>query len=252
MHLFSGSHNRPDGIAAKAKAPKQLVDVTPLDTLVQRRISHAVVHEQGASYGTVHRVQVDELSLEDLAVYYFERVKDKYDLEVMETYNPKDKTTTLEIRMTEPQDITDFCSFEVFAPINTAVGALRYKLGRSSNIDLIVVGVIKLRYIDNKHTPGCVTFEVDVQTCKINGATGSITGPHLNDREWLKKKPNMDKVLGHARKQARGASLTIPTHSTYTTPAPPRRCAGCRSSTSSSSAAGATSPTTSTRSCLES
>ena len=59
-----------DRIAAKAKAPKQLIDVSPLDTLVQRRISHAVVHEQGASFGTVHRVYVDELSLEDLAVYY--------------------------------------------------------------------------------------------------------------------------------------------------------------------------------------
>ena len=76
-----------------------------------------------AWFGTVHRVYVDELSLEDLAVYYFNRVQQKYDLEVTETFDPKDKTTVLEIRMTEPQDITDFCAFEVFAPIATLFAA---------------------------------------------------------------------------------------------------------------------------------
>ena len=46
------------------------VDGRPLDTLVQRSIAQAVMGELGASFGRVHRIQVDALSLSDLAPAY--------------------------------------------------------------------------------------------------------------------------------------------------------------------------------------
>ena len=64
-------------------------------------------------------------------------------------------------------------------PANTGTGALRYKLGRKSNTDAVVVSPLKFFFSDTKHTPGTVHFQVEVSTCKINGATGALTPPHL-------------------------------------------------------------------------
>ena len=42
-----------------------------------------------------------------------------------------------------------------------------------------MVALLKFFYSDTKHTPGTVHFHVEVSTCKINGATGALTPPHL-------------------------------------------------------------------------
>lgn len=83
------------------------------------------------------------------------------------------------------------------------VGALRHKLGRSSNQDLVVVSPLNMWFEDNAHTPGCVNFKVEISTCKINGATGSLTPPHLGERSrnLLKSAYYKDRIITYAREK---------------------------------------------------
>ena len=52
------------------------VDARPLDSLVQRKISHAVSNELSCveSFGRVHEISIDALQLRDLAENYFKSV----------------------------------------------------------------------------------------------------------------------------------------------------------------------------------
>ena len=119
---------------------------------------------------------------------------------MIEVYNPKDKTTLRELRISDPRAVGRYCSFESFMGKKGGVGSLRFKLGRKSNEDLVVVAPLKMRYIDNKHTPGCVTFEVEFDTSKINGKTGSFTPPH-EVTGLLKRADYCNSVVAYAREQ---------------------------------------------------
>ena len=66
-------------------------------------------------------------------------------------------------------------------------------------MDIVVVAVVKLIAVDDGTRPGMVLFQAVVETCFINGATGSITGPH--QVRGLLKDPNyMNTVITHARR----------------------------------------------------
>ena len=120
-------------------------------------------------------MQVFALTLGDIAKFYLERTAMRYGLEIVKQFNAHDKTTTYELMMDEPETIGNFCSFEQLMPARTASKALRYKLGRASNEDASMVGVIYLRYIQGgKRTKGLVKFDAEYQTYWINGCTGNM------------------------------------------------------------------------------
>ena len=162
---------------AEAAAPHINVNVSALDTLVQRTMANSVMREDGNSAsGEIHTKQLDILGLLDVAVYYMETIAARYNLEIKKARNPSDNVTTSELRITEPEVVADFCNFEAFVPRRT--GARSWRVS-NKGYDLRIVGVVKLRFYDNKHLKGTVTFETSYQTLFVNGVTGELRGPHL-------------------------------------------------------------------------
>ena len=180
------------------------VDARPLDSLVQRKISHAVASELSCveTFGRVHEIPIDALQLRDLAVAYFTWVAARFNLTPRVVYDPKSRKTCNELRIKNPDDVGEFCNFEAFMK-HGGVGALRFALGRKSNVDAVVVSPISMWYEDNAHTPGCVNFTVEVSTCKINGATGSLTPPHLGaqSKNLLKTDAYKNRVITYVREK---------------------------------------------------
>ena len=177
------------------------VDGRPLDTLVQRSIAQAVMRELGASFGRVHCIPVDALSLSDLASAYLKSLSARFGVALHENFDKP--VTTVGLQLTDPSQVGEFLAFERFMPANTGTGALRYKLGRKSNTDAVVVMPLAFFYSDNKHTPGTVNFHVEISTCKINGETGELTPPHLgeNSKNKLKTEEYKNRVIVYAREK---------------------------------------------------
>lgn len=176
------------------------VDVRPLRTLVQRSIAAAVMKDKNSAFGHVHEINLDALALRDLAMYYIKSIGEQFKVPIKEQYNPKDKINTVEVRLKEPEDIGEFCSFETFLPKSVGKKSLRFKIGRKSNSDAAIVAVIMFRCFDNRRVPGCVTFQVEFHTCHINGTFGTFTTPHLS-KGLLKDRAFLDGVVGYARAQ---------------------------------------------------
>lgn len=175
------------------------IDARPLQTLVQRSIAHSVMKEMSATFGRVHLIPVPALELGDLAKAYLHSLAEHYDVERTEV--TRRSVTTVEVLLSEPDQVGAFCQFERFMPSKTGMGALRYALGRSSNTDAVVVMPLVFIMSDNKHTPGCVTFHVEVSTSKINGETGALTPPHLGSKSKNKLKTDeyLNRVITYAR-----------------------------------------------------
>ena len=133
------------------------VDVRPLDSMVQRTIARTILMNKGNSFGLTHIVPIDALTLGDLARYYIDKTAEKYG-EVRESYDPKSRVTTRELRISKPEELGEFCSFETFMPEHKGFKSIRISGGRKSDTDMLVAAVIKLRNMDIKHTPGCVQF----------------------------------------------------------------------------------------------
>ena len=107
------------------------VDARPLDSLVQRKISHAVANELSCveSFGRVHEISIDALQLRDLAESYFKSVVARFGLTPKVVYDPRSRVTSHELRIKNPEDVGEFCAFEAFMK-HGGVGALRHALGR--------------------------------------------------------------------------------------------------------------------------
>lgn len=202
-------HVTPDLIDAyfseqKAHVARSIsVDVRPLDLAIQRTIAASAVNiiddTSRGGFGRKTVTPIEILSLKDLAVYYMQRMSKAFGMAPREFYDPESKATTIELRLSDPEQIGTFCSFENFLAQNTAVKSLRYRCGRSSNYDMVIVGCVKLRYRDTKHLgPGAVLFELEFETAKINGITGELVGPHQT-RGWLKVTEHITALRTYAR-----------------------------------------------------
>jgi hypothetical protein len=153
------------------------------------------------TFGHVHELEIGALSLRDVGVHYFNTVLERFNLTPSYVYAPDGDVLTTELMIKDPNDCAAFCSFEQFSMKETAVGALRFALGRKSNTDFGVVSPINLFFADNKHVPGCVSFKIEWSTSKGNGDTGEIRPPHLGDasKNPLKKAAYLNKVYAYAR-----------------------------------------------------
>jgi len=191
------------------------VDVRPLDNIIQRSLAPTILGARNNSFGLTHTVHVGALTLSDLAAHHLRTVAEQFQVPIKEVYNPKDKSTTRELRLGDPKHLGEFCAFEKYMPPRHGVKSVRF-LKRG---DLVAVGVIYLRYYDNKREPGCVTFEYEVQTVKINGTTGSLTPPHLAQSSGHVELLKTDEHKGRVADYVRGlVPLTHPLHANGWTP----------------------------------
>ena len=126
---------------------------------------------------------------------------ERYALQPQYMHEPHGDEVTYELQIKDPSAVGDFCAFEKFLPEKTAMGALRYNLGRASNLDFVVVSPINMFFTDNKLQEGMVTFKVEFSTTKGNGITGVMTPPHLgeNSKNPLKTASYRNNLLAYAK-----------------------------------------------------
>jgi hypothetical protein len=177
------------------------VDPRPLITLVNRSIAYAmttVMKENNDSFGHKHILPIPELSLLDLAKHFMQHTLHTHTHLARKTeYDPTRRQEVTELRFPTPRTIGDFCSFQDRLP-DTGYKSLRFRLGRKSNVDMVVVGSLSLRYYDNRSIPGLVTFEASFETARINGIYGHLTGPHQVSGH-LSKPSNMNALRTYVR-----------------------------------------------------
>jgi len=186
-----------------ASRVKVAVDVTPLNTMVQRRMSVQAMKEQGelmTSFGAVHIVPIEELSLKDLAEYYITTMAARYKVQVDESFDPKTKVTTKGLRL-NVNEAGEFCSFEMLPSAKlTGIKNIRFNIGRKHDFTVIIIPLLYLRYKDNTQLRGTVNFELEYHTVKINGITGNLTPPHL-DKGLLTTTTYKNQTIRYARAQ---------------------------------------------------
>lgn len=76
--------------------------------------------------------------------------------------------------------VSAFCSFQSFMKGNQGVGCLRYKIGRQSNEDAMIVGLPVVFKVSTNRGADLVTTTIEFATCHINGLFGTVTPPHLS------------------------------------------------------------------------
>lgn len=185
---------REDFLEKKKTASLRLIelriDPEPLATLGQHKVSCALMGDaskpatidiSGAikSFGQEHDIPVYELCLPELAWWYMNRQRELFsDADYAEQYDKKTGATTYELRLSEPEDVGEWCSFERYLEPNTGRRSIRYKLGRKCIIDAAIVAVVELMIVTNKQQPGLVNVYLKIETCFINGVFGYVTPPH--------------------------------------------------------------------------
>ena len=92
------------------------VDVSPLDALVIDMISDTIKAGDGKdSFGHMHVIPIDALSLSDVALSYLNSVSARFSEEVRVEYDPKRKEDVKEVRLMVHQ-LEEFCEFESTMP----------------------------------------------------------------------------------------------------------------------------------------
>ena len=95
----------------------------------------------------------------------------------------------------------DFLSLETIMSQRRAFKSLVFRGMRTTNQDMLLIAVIKLRAITNKRQEGLVTFEAEHHTVFINGDTGNLVPPHLTaeSQEWVKYEAHQNECIAYAR-----------------------------------------------------
>ena len=95
----------------------------------------------------------------------------------------------------------EFLSLETVMSEKRAFKSLVFRGMRTTNQDMLLVAVIKLRLITNKRQEGLVTFEAEHHTVFINGDTGNLVPPHLTaeSQEWVKYEHHQNECIAYAR-----------------------------------------------------
>ena len=125
--------------------------------------------ETNASFGQAHEFELEALSLRDAAErlhHVKNAVASKYDLQVKREYLKANKSTLVEIRLSTPEMVGDFCSFELFTPAGTASKSLRFSLPgtrRSAHGGVLGWKPVSLR-ARNSLKPACCARTMSVRT----------------------------------------------------------------------------------------
>lgn len=173
------------------------VNVQPLDTLVQNAIALSMQHGAEDAFGHKRITPAPAMALRGLAEYYLASVARRFNLERGEQVNcPGEYTTEVELKV--PKQIGEFCDFGTHLGEHRATKSLVFRGLRKTNCDGLVIGYIKLRYTNNKRTPGLVTFEVEHHSAYLNGATGELVAPHQVDG-FLKYDTNLTALRVYTR-----------------------------------------------------
>jgi hypothetical protein len=171
-------------------------DLRPLVQLTRRRIAQQVAVSKTQCRPRMHELSIDGLQLYNLAINFLEivRTPTKFykwmgseqgdvkhrKLKLIYTKDPSDGVETWQVNYTKMQHVAAFAAFHTFLGAKKAVGAMRFDIGRTSNIDYACLGLpFVFKFSTKPCCPGVVDFKVEFIVCHGNGKFGTLTPPHL-------------------------------------------------------------------------
>lgn len=189
------------------------VDMKPIMYTVRKSVAHAVALAKTKVRPTIHFMPIEVLNLEVLGMAFLEMVqrpgKLNLSLKKSERMLPIKKAKgddgfiTYSVIYEKMEDIAAFAQFEHFLTADTGTGALRYKLGRKSNLDMMVVGMpLEFMFTRNKAIEGMGSFVISFPTAHINGMYGKVQPPQFgkNSKAMLKQQENINLLVEYIKK----------------------------------------------------
>ena len=178
------------------------VNTDALRNAASRSIARRMKATNEFAFGLCLTASVEAIQDSNTASYVLNQISEETATPIVMRCDPTCKhEVTYEVTITDPKKIGDFCRFEEFYG-DGCIKSMRYNRGRKMDTGILVVAFLQVRYYNNRSTEGLVTFEIEFQTVKINGETGSCQPPHLPSTtppHFLKVKENLDWLVQYAR-----------------------------------------------------
>ena len=191
-------------------------DLRPLIKLTRRRVAQQVAVVKTQCRPRQHELPIDGLQLQDLALKFLDVIRsptkfyvwmggDLSDIDrnhrklpLIYTKDPEDGVETWQVNYSKMQHVAAFSSFHTFLGATEAVGALRYSIGRESNIDYATLGLPLVFKASTTRDEGIVKFTIQFIVCHGNGKYGTLTPPHLL-KGMMKDQKGFNSVLEYVK-----------------------------------------------------
>mmetsp|Transcript_19620 Transcript_19620/g.49002 ORF Transcript_19620/g.49002 Transcript_19620/m.49002 type:complete len:348 (-) Transcript_19620:89-1132(-) len=193
------------------------VDIAPLLNQAREKVAHATAAARTKCRPRVHEIVLEGLTLKPLAFAFLDVVRTPTamykwlscseeqltatglrQLDCEHFIDSEDGVETWQVNFTSMKHVAAFCSFHSFMGCRQGVGALRYNIGRASNVDCMVVGLPMAFKVIGNRSNGLVTTEVTFATCWINGMFGTMTTPP-QVRGMMRDAKHFNAVLAYAK-----------------------------------------------------
>ena len=185
------------------------VDVRPLFSLTRKKLANALNASKMREIASMHDLQLDFLSHEDLCRAFFKlvarpkvlpRVEKKVTVPEVEVLEYEENEDFMQLNITNIKHVAWFCSLENHLGKDRAKGLLRYDMGRAYNSDLQAVGLpLSLTAKKDKNIPGIVAVTLKFPSVHFLGKFGTPEPPPMV-QGWLKKEANLENFVNHVRK----------------------------------------------------
>lgn len=202
-------------------------DLRPLVKMIRRRVSQQVAVAKTQCRPRQHQLPVEGLQLQELALAFLEVIRsptkfyiwmggDQSDIDrnhrklpLLYTKDPSDGVETWQVNYEKMQHVAAFCSFHTFLGAMKAVGALRFNIGRESNIDYATLGLpFVFKASTNPRNKGIMDFQVEFIVCHGNGKFGTLTPPHLL-KGMMKDPKHFNAVLNYVKTSLPGDHVLV-------------------------------------------
>ena len=157
----------------EGRAKAITTDISGVDDYIAGEVAVRVAEGDGSdAFGHVYKFPLGVLAIKDVADNYIDRTAARYGLEISTAH------ATREIRICLPEHVGTFMELQKHKK-RIGLQNIMTRIGRVTNSSLSVVACIYIRYSINEKYPGMVNAECEVETVHINGASGTLTQPHM-------------------------------------------------------------------------
>jgi hypothetical protein len=190
-------------------------DISPLVNQARKMVKERLSTGSTKCRPRVHEVQLDGLSLKALALAFLEIVRrpsnvwlrssaDSHDktakpLPIEYTKDPSDGVECWQVNLLNIDQVAGFCALHSFLGCKDGVGAMRYNIGRASNVEIMLVGVPMVFKVIGNRSDGLVTTTITFPTVWVNGTWGTMTPPPQRTG-MLRDTAHFNRVLAYAKK----------------------------------------------------
>lgn len=176
----------------------KLPSLKPVIGMLRRGIARAVSLDKVRAEPIFHDLPFDICALEPIGLAVLDILAEigGVDIESGEV----DGLKFMLVKYTDMDMLHKFCAFEHFISGDKAYGAIRYDIGRTSNLTVSCVAIpVRFELLYNRATPGTVSFSVKFPTVRFEGMYGTPTAPQLAATHMLKHTRTLDRVVQYVK-----------------------------------------------------